>query len=109
MDFLNRLAGDNKETGEVKQTGGNKESGGLLDQVKNFANEQAGGGKKGEQNEDTLDKAIDMFQDKVLGQGPQDNESAVEQAKDAQIAGFIRNQYKSATGKEFPIEEKNKR
>ena len=29
-----------------------------------------------------------------MGQGPQDNESAVEQAKDEQISDFIRGQYK---------------
>ena len=31
-----------------------------------------------------------MFQQNVLGQGAQDNESAVEQAKDEQISDFIR-------------------
>lgn len=30
--------------------------------------------------------AIDFAQEKVLGQGPQDNESAIEQAKDEQIS-----------------------
>jgi hypothetical protein len=33
-----------------------------------------------------------------MGAGLQDNESAVEQAKDEQISDFIRDKYKSATG-----------
>jgi hypothetical protein len=33
-----------------------------------------------------------------MGQGPQDNESAVEQAKDEQISDFIRSKYKSTSG-----------
>ena len=48
-----------------------------------------------------------MFQEKVLGQGPQDNESAVEQAKDEQISDFIRAKYKSTTGSDFPIKDKD--
>jgi len=43
-----------------------------------------------------------------LKSGPQDNESAAEQAKDRFIAQQIRDQYKSATGKDFPIGEKEK-
>lgn len=49
---------------------------------------------------------VDYVQEKFLGQGPQDNESAVEQAKDEQISDFIRGQYKSATGKDVPIQDK---
>lgn len=41
-----------------------------------------------------------------MKQGPQDNESALEQAKDEQIANAIRGQYKNMTGKEFPIADK---
>lgn len=41
-----------------------------------------------------------------MGQGPQDNENAIEQAKDKAIAGAIRNQYKTTTGSDFPIQEK---
>jgi len=44
-----------------------------------------------------------------MGQGPQDNESAVEQAKDEQISDFIRGQYKSQTGKDIPIKDKETR
>lgn len=35
-------------------------------------------------------EAIDLFQEHVLKEGPQNNESAVEQAKDKQIANMIR-------------------
>ena len=42
-----------------------------------------------------------------MGQGPQDNESAVEQAKDEKISDFIRGQYKNATGSNMPIEDKS--
>lgn len=31
-----------------------------------------------------------MVQEKVMGQGPQDNESAIEQAKDEQMSDFLR-------------------
>lgn len=41
-----------------------------------------------------------------MGQGAQNDESAVEQAKDEQISDFIRGQYKSATGSEIPIKDK---
>lgn len=34
-----------------------------------------------------------------MGQGPQENESAIEQAKDEQISDFIRGKYKGATGR----------
>lgn len=65
-----------------------------------------------------------MVQEKILGQGPQDNESAIEQAKDEQMSDFIRGQvcwphdsrapgwwlmfvqYKSASGKDFPVADK---
>lgn len=49
---------------------------------------------------------IDYVQENFLGQGKQDNESAVEQAKDEQISDFIRGQYKSQTGKDFPVADK---
>ena len=57
----------------------------------------------------TLGEGIDMFQQKVLGQGPQDNESAVEQAKDEQISDFIRREYKNTTGSDIPIKDKETR
>lgn len=51
---------------------------------------------------------VDFVQEHVLGQGPQDNESAVEQAKDEQISDFIRDQYKNTTGSEFPVKDKDR-
>ncbi len=50
-----------------------------------------------------------MFQEKVLGQGDQSNESAAEQAKDEAISDFIRDKYKGTTGKDFPIADKEKK
>ena len=41
-----------------------------------------------------------------MGAGPQDNESAVEQAKDEQISDYIRGQYRNATGSDMPIKDK---
>lgn len=49
---------------------------------------------------------IDAFQQNVMGGGDQSNESAIEQAKDEQISDFIRGQYKSAAGKDFPVADK---
>ena len=46
------------------------------------------------------------MQEKFLGQGAQDNESAVEQAKDEQISDFIRDKYRTATGSDIPIKDK---
>ncbi|KAK6336299.1 hypothetical protein TWF696_001861 [Orbilia brochopaga] len=111
MDFLKNLSGgsENKQGGEQPNQQQPQESGGLggfMNKAKNFANEQGGGGQKGEQNEDMLDKGIDMVQEKIFKQGPQDNESAAEQFKDEQISDFIRNQYKSTTGKDFPAADK---
>ncbi|KAK3048514.1 hypothetical protein LTR09_010178 [Extremus antarcticus] len=72
----------------------------------NQANKAAGGGKSSEANEDYLDKTIDYVQENVMGQGKQNNESAVEQAKDEQISDYIRGQYKSQTGSDMPIKDK---
>jgi hypothetical protein len=74
-----------------------------MDWIKDQANKAAGGGKSSEKNEDYLDKGmcflscsraamlmlstgIDYVQENVMGQGKQNNESAVEQAKDEQIS-----------------------
>ncbi|KAF2863645.1 hypothetical protein K470DRAFT_254922 [Piedraia hortae CBS 480.64] len=78
----------------------------FLKNTMNKANNAAGGGPESEKNEDMLDKGVDMFQEKVLGQGPQNNESAIEQAKDEQISDFIRGKYKSTTGTDLPIKDK---
>ena len=125
MDFINKVTGG---SGSDKQSSDKKEEGGgFMDKVNNFA----GGGQQGEKNEDALDKgecspsleykisqkrppfdiasAVDMFQEKVLGQGDQSNESATEQAKDEAISDFIRDKYKETTGKDFPIEDKDRK
>ena len=52
---------------------------------------------------------IDMVQQYGLGGGAQNNESAVEQAKDEQISDFIRGQYKSNVGSDMPIKDKETR
>jgi len=69
-------------------------------------NEAAGGGKESEKNEDLLDKGVDFVQEKFMGAGPQDNESAFEQAKDEKISDMIREKFKSTTGMDIPIKDK---
>jgi hypothetical protein len=49
---------------------------------------------------------VDWVQENVMGQGPQHNESALEQAKDEQISDMIRGQYKKGTGKDIPVADK---
>lgn len=44
----------------------------------------------------------------AMGQGDQSNESAAEQFKDEQISDMIRSQYKSLSGKDFPVEDKER-
>ncbi len=56
---------------------------------------------------DALDKGVDYVQEHIFHKGPQNNESAVEQAKDEQISDAIRRGYKSTTGKEFPVKDKS--
>lgn len=51
-------------------------------------------------------EGVDWVQQNVFGQGPQDNESAIEQAKDEQISDYIRSTYKSTTGSDIPIQDK---
>ncbi|KAI6715367.1 hypothetical protein PZA11_004982 [Diplocarpon coronariae] len=138
MDFINKLAGgSSNEQAQNQQQGSssaqneqssssNQEGGGFLSGLGNKLNSAAGGGKESEKNEDYLDKGeqaedslernadkavpgVDFVQEKFLGQGAQDNESAVEQAKDEQISDFIRAQYKSTTGKDIPIKDKETR
>jgi len=115
MDFLkenvNKYAGGSNsndsantaQSSEQKSGGG---GGGFLGGIGDKINSAAGGGKESEKNEDYLDKGIDLVQERVLGQGPQDNESAVEQAKDEQISDYVRGQYKSMTGSDVPIKDK---
>jgi len=113
MDFVNKLSGGNSQSqGQTssEQTGSSggqqQSSGGFLGGIGDKLNSAAGGGRESEKNEDYLDKGVDFVQEKFLGQGPQDNESALEQAKDEQISDFIRGQYKSATGSDIPIKDK---
>ncbi|KAI0470094.1 hypothetical protein GGR56DRAFT_152494 [Xylariaceae sp. FL0804] len=107
MDFVNKLTGGSKETGQEEQKTQQQQSessGGIMDKL----NSMAGGGKESEKNEDALDKGVDWVQENVLGQGDQSNESAAEQAKDEQISDFIRGQYKSTTGTDMPIKDKER-
>lgn len=107
MDFVNKAmggGGDSKaqqSMGESKEQGGGGFLGGIGDKI----NSAAGGGKESEKNEDYLDKGVDFVQER-LGQGDQSNESAIEQAKDEKISDFIRDKYKSQTGKDVPIQDK---
>jgi hypothetical protein len=49
---------------------------------------------------------VDWVQENVFKQGQQTNESAFEQAKDERISDAIRDQYKKAAGKDFPVADK---
>lgn len=49
---------------------------------------------------------VDWVQEHVMGQGKQDNESAIEQAKDEQISDAIRRGFKGASGRDFPVADK---
>ncbi|OAX82042.1 hypothetical protein ACJ72_03617 [Emergomyces africanus] len=111
MDFVNKLAGSHGQQKEESSSTDQqkKEGGGFLSGIGDKLNHAAGGGKESEKNEDMLDKGIDFVQERFLGQGPQNNESAMEQAKDEKISDFIRDQYKTRTGKEFPIKDKETR
>ncbi|KAG9602195.1 hypothetical protein KCU77_g3400, partial [Aureobasidium melanogenum] len=110
MDFVKKFAGEEQsgQQGSVQQVPAQQgeSSGGFLGGIGNKLNAAAGGGPESEKNEDYLDKGVDFVQEKFLGQGPQNNESAIEQAKDEQISDFIRNQWKSTTGSDFPIKDK---
>jgi len=121
MDFVKSFTGgDNNEdqqqareqgqdSNQQQNTGNTGNGAGFFDGIGDKLNSAAGGGKESEKNEDMLDKGIDMFQQRVMGQGEQDNESAVEQAKDEQISDFIRGKYKDSTGSDMPIKDKETR
>jgi len=114
MDFLKKAvdsAEQNINAGQATQKDQTQQNskpdeGGFLGKLSGMANNAAGGGQAGEQKEDGLDKAIDFVQEKVFKQGSQNNESAIEQAKDEQISDFIRDKYRGTTGKDFPIADK---
>ncbi|EEH38254.1 hypothetical protein PAAG_01175 [Paracoccidioides lutzii Pb01] len=111
MDFVNKITGREQQQQQPpkESSSDKKEGGGFLSGIGDRINTAAGGGKESEKNEDMLDKGIDFVQEHILGQGPQDNESALEQAKDEKISDFIRGQYKNTTGKELPIRDKETR
>ncbi|KAJ8115937.1 hypothetical protein OPT61_g2523 [Boeremia exigua] len=112
MDFVNKLTGGqsqgqtSSEQSQSTGSSGQQSGGGFLGGIGDKLNSAAGGGRESEKNEDYVDKGVDFVQEKFLGQGPQDNESALEQAKDEQISDFIRGQYKGATGSDIPIKDK---
>ncbi|TFK67818.1 hypothetical protein BDN72DRAFT_842579 [Pluteus cervinus] len=100
MDTFNKFTGQNKTQNANASSGqGSGGVGGLF-------NNAMGGGATGEKKEDPLDKGVDMFQQHVLKQGPQTNESAMEQAKDERISDAIRSGWKKATGSNFPVADK---
>ncbi|KMU84449.1 hypothetical protein CIHG_02234 [Coccidioides immitis H538.4] len=104
MDFVNKLAGQGKSENQRGSSGG---EGGMFSGIGDKLNAAAGGGRESEKSEDMLDKGVDFLQERFMGQGKQDNESAVEQAKDEQISDFIRGQYKSVAGSDLPIKDKD--
>merc|ERR1712093_742501 len=97
MDFVNKFTGgdqqgqgqnQNQQQGQGRNEQSSSSSsggGGFLGGIGDKLNSAAGGGKESEKNEDYIDKGVDFVQEKFMGAGPQDNESAVEQAKDEQI------------------------
>ncbi|CAD0112179.1 unnamed protein product [Aureobasidium uvarum] len=105
MDFVKKFAGGNSGEQSAQQ-GSAQQSGGFLGGIGNKLNSAAGGGVESEKNEDYLDKGVDFVQERFMGQGPQNNESAIEQAKDEQISDFIRKQWKTTTGSDIPIKDK---
>jgi len=107
MDFVNSLTGSNNANKEAANPGTGNSSGGFLGGIGNKLNAAAGGGRESEKNEDMLDKGVDFVQERFLGQGPQNSESALEQAKDEQISDYIRGQYKSVAGSDMPIKDKS--
>jgi hypothetical protein len=91
MDYVNKFTGGDKQQSNQEQpaqsssSGEQKSSGGFLGGLGDKLNSAAGGGRESEKNEDYLDKGVDFVQEKFMGGGAQDNESAVEQAKDEQV------------------------
>ncbi|KAH0555619.1 hypothetical protein GP486_006436 [Trichoglossum hirsutum] len=112
MDALKNAFGGGDQKQEQRHGGqhgeeGSHGGGGLLDGLGDKLNSAAGGGRESEKKEDYLDKGVDFVQERILGQGPQDNESAIEQAKDEKISDYIRDRYKSTTGSDFPVADKS--
>ncbi|KAI9883962.1 MAG: hypothetical protein M1823_004272 [Watsoniomyces obsoletus] len=93
-------------TTTTTQEQGSSGGGGFFSGISNKLNAAAGGGPESEKKEDALDKGIDYVQERFMGAGPQNNESAIEQAKDEQISDYIRGQYKGYAGSDMPIKDK---
>ncbi|RXW22227.1 hypothetical protein EST38_g3644 [Candolleomyces aberdarensis] len=87
MDFLKKAALDQVMGGKDKKS----------DKTNTTAQGSSSSGKK----EDSLDKGIDLFQEHVLKQGSQKNESAAQQATDDKIKSGIKSLFKMATGKDM--------
>lgn len=71
MDFVNKFTGgsnqaDKNTSSSSDQKQSSSGGGGLMDKVNSFA----GGGKKGEQNEDHLDKGKAFISSKKIKHGP---------------------------------------
>ncbi|KUI63110.1 hypothetical protein VP1G_10229 [Cytospora mali] len=87
--FFDKIAGKAEEEERRRKEEENKNA---FKKLTDRLNEGMGGGRKAEEQEDLLDKTIDAIQQYVLLEGPQQQESCLEQIKDKQIAQFIRNQ-----------------
>ncbi|KIM32057.1 hypothetical protein M408DRAFT_20412 [Serendipita vermifera MAFF 305830] len=97
MDFVNKFTGSSNTEGQQQQQQQPGQGGGIMDKF----NSAMGGGQAGEKNE-----GVDFVQERFMGAGPQDNESAIEQAKDEQISDGIRRAAKGA-GFDIPIQDKS--
>ena len=91
MDFIKNAMGNQggqqggqSSSNQMPQGQGQQQQGGggFMSGLGDKFNSAAGGGVEGEKNEDYLDKGVDFVQERFMGQGAQNNESAVEQAKD---------------------------
>ncbi|KAK7554562.1 hypothetical protein IWX46DRAFT_218870 [Phyllosticta citricarpa] len=107
--FLDRITGKaEREEEERRRREEEEKNKGFFDKMGDKLNTAAGGGRESEKNEDKLDKGIDFVQEHIMKQGTQSDESAWEQKKDKMIADAIRGGYKSTTGHEFFLKEKEK-
>ncbi|TKA69158.1 hypothetical protein B0A55_08959 [Friedmanniomyces simplex] len=115
MDFVKNLAGGNSNNqntnnaahGQQKQQSSCGGGGGFLGGIGDKINSAAGLPRQGMPLPPAKPSlGVDMVQERFLGQGPQNNESAAEQAKDEAISDYIRGQYKNTTGSDLPIKDK---
>ncbi|KAJ3542922.1 hypothetical protein NMY22_g3328 [Coprinellus aureogranulatus] len=108
MDLFNKVSNYSSHANNTTSSvpGNQQETAGGGGGFMGAINDRLGGGRSGEQKEDLLDKGVDFVQEHVLGQGPQNNESAAEQFKDEQISDAIRRGFKQTTGNDFPVDDK---